>query len=308
MVKRMAFLVLVVLVLSNFSFAGSYGGGSGTEADPYQIWTPVQMNAIGANDGDWDKCFRLMDNIDMPAYTGTQYNIIGNFDTNFTGTFDGNGYVISNLSYTTTEAVNNIGLFGLVGVGGKIHNLGVENVSISSDRFAVGGLVGYNYKGSITDCYVTGSVIGYRYIGGLVGKHRQGTITSCYANASVTGTGNVGGLVGENDRGTITNCYATSSVTGKIYVGGLLGRDDDGLITDCYATGSVIGYRSIGGLVGGNDRGTITNCYATGSVIGNIAVGGLCGYYPESYRGGITNSFWDVDMGFISLFRLSCRF
>ena len=38
---------------------GQYGGGSGTEEDPYQIWTAEQMNAIGANEGDWDRHLNL---------------------------------------------------------------------------------------------------------------------------------------------------------------------------------------------------------------------------------------------------------
>ena len=54
-----------------------YGPGGGTAEDPYQIWTPKQMNAIGLNPADWDKHFILMADLDMSAYTGTQYHIIG---------------------------------------------------------------------------------------------------------------------------------------------------------------------------------------------------------------------------------------
>ena len=56
---------------------------------------PEQMNTIG-NPGDWASHFKLMADIDMSAYTGTQYNIIGNRPHTFTGTFDGNG-----MSYPT---------------------------------------------------------------------------------------------------------------------------------------------------------------------------------------------------------------
>ena len=87
MKKRGVFIVTISLVLTLISLTrgASYGGGSGTPEDPYQIWTAAQMNTIGLNSSDWDKCFKLMDDIDMLAYTGTSYNIIGNATTPFSG-------------------------------------------------------------------------------------------------------------------------------------------------------------------------------------------------------------------------------
>jgi hypothetical protein len=35
------------------------------------------MNAIGANSNDWDKHFKLMADIDLSGFTGTDFNIIG---------------------------------------------------------------------------------------------------------------------------------------------------------------------------------------------------------------------------------------
>jgi hypothetical protein len=90
-------LTCIVILSSPLLFA-SYGGGSGTVDDPYQIWTPQQMNAIGLNPGDWNMHFKLMADIDMSIYTGTQYNIIGYgspTDTSFNpfrGSFDGYGH------------------------------------------------------------------------------------------------------------------------------------------------------------------------------------------------------------------------
>ena len=53
------------------------------------------MNTIGLNKDDWDKCFKLMADVDLSAYTGTQFNLIGNYagysdpDTKaFEGIFD----------------------------------------------------------------------------------------------------------------------------------------------------------------------------------------------------------------------------
>jgi hypothetical protein len=53
-------LIVLAISLSSFTQAATYGGGNGTPADPYQIWTAEQMNTIGLNPADWDKSFTLM--------------------------------------------------------------------------------------------------------------------------------------------------------------------------------------------------------------------------------------------------------
>ncbi|MEN6307981.1 MAG: SUMF1/EgtB/PvdO family nonheme iron enzyme [Anaerohalosphaeraceae bacterium] len=301
--------IMIILVLSvcSFTHAATYGGGSGTAEDPYQIWTPQQMNAIGANSADWSKHFKLMADIDMSAYPGTQYNIIGNLTTEFIGTFDGNGHVVRNLTYTSDAVVNYVGLFGYTN-NATIQRLGLENVSLSSGGGWIGGLVGYNSFSIITACYVTGSVSGTtNQIGGLVGENRYSSITSCYGNAMVNGNLLVGGLVGSIYDCTLTSCYATGSCNGIESVGGLVGRisGTDSTLTACYAAGSVNGTHAVGGLVGDlywgtlitcyavgpvtgtgnyaggivgyNESGTVMNCYATSAVSGNSYVGGLVG-------------------------------
>lgn len=282
----------VCCILASSLMAATYGGGSGTPDDPYQIWTPQQMNTIGANSSDWDKSFKLMIDIDMSAYTGTQYNIIGTSSKLFAGTFDGNNHKISNLTYTTTSSVDYVGLIGNTSDYAVMKNLGVENISISSGGMFIGGLAGQN-RGSIAGCHTTGSVNGRSLIGGLVGIN-SGLIASSYATASVTGTDfTVGGLVGDNYSGMLSFCYATGSVISGTEVGGLVGNNN-GLISFCYAIGSVSGISNhayIGGLVGRNDSNTLSSCYASGSVSGmgeGACVGGLVG---ENYYGTLTDCY-----------------
>ena len=152
--------------------------------------------------------------------------------------------------------------------------------SQSPPDWKVGGLVGYNYRGTIRDSYATGPVTGplsalYSDVGGLVGESYFGTISASYATGSVTGRDRVGGLVGKNYIGTIITSYATGSVTGRDRVGGLVGYNH-GYIRPNYATGSVTGTSDVGGLVGLNAM-TVDASYATGSVTGNQNVGGLVG-------------------------------
>ena len=235
----------------------------------------------------------------------------------FYGTFDGNGYTVSNFKITTGRKY--VGLFGYN--GGVIENLGVENftvnVSYSSSVYA-GGLVGYN-SGIITNSYATGEVSAtstdsVAYAGGLVGSN-GGSITNSYATGNVSSTvAYAGGLVGYNS-GSITNSYATGDVSATstdsvAYAGGLVGRNGGGSILKSYATGDVSATGSdsgssayAGGLVGEND-GSITNSYATGYAratstststyyLSYAYAGGLVGY---NYRGSITNSYATGDV------------
>jgi hypothetical protein len=230
--------------------------GSGSSDDPYQIWTAEQMNDVGAHPGDWDKCFRLMADVDMSGYTGTQYNIIGTDSSPFSGTFDGNGHVIRNLTYT--GAVNYVGFFGYV--TGAVRDLGLKDVSLSTTGNNVGGLVGFNY-GMLTRCYSTGSVSGgYGNVGGLAGGSSGAMITDCYSAGSVNGVYNVGGLAGGCFAGTITDCYSSASASGTTNVGGLAGGCSSS-VTRCYSTGAVTGTSYVGGFAGRKDYHSITACF-----------------------------------------------
>jgi len=316
--------VLVIICCCSLPAQAKYGGGTGEPNESYLIYTAEQMNEIGLNEDDWDKHFILMADIDLSAFTGTAFNIIGYWvsgDDNkpFTGVFDGNDHIISNFTYTSA-GTSYIGLFGYVddpnaeikdlglvdpnvdaGTGldvgslvgllssGKITNCYVEGGSVSGN-WRPGGLVGHNDEGTITNCYSNTSVSGNNYVGGLVGDN-GGTITNCYSTASVSGDWFVGGLVGDNQFGTITNRYSTTSVSGNNYVGGLVGDNELGTITNCYSAGSVTGTTAVGGLAGRNHNGTISNCYSTGSVSGYENVGGLVGSGAE-WR--VADSFWDI--------------
>ena len=230
-----------------------------------------------------------MNDIDLSSYSN--WDPIGDADSGvgFTGTLDGNGYTISNLTINRPDEDWG-GLFCIIGdpntrTGGEVRNLGIDAVDIlgnNASGLAVGSF------GTITNCYVTGDVTGNEFAGGLVCENR-GIITNSYA-AAVSVMGNdyaSGGLVGFNV-GTISNSYASGSITGSTCVGGLVGDNYGGTITNCYADGNVNGGMYTGGLAGRNrDRGIITNSYATGLVQGATYTGGLVGYNPH---GSIENS------------------
>jgi hypothetical protein len=292
-------VVLAVLGLSAITLGATYGGGSGTAGDPYQIWTAEQLNTIGANSSDWDKHFKLMADIDMSAYTEKQYNFIGGYPQ-FSGTFDGQGYIIRNLSYSNPYR-DSAGLFGEISPKGQVRHLGIENIQINA-RDYVGGVAGYN-RGTITSCYVRGTVNGRDFIGGLVGRN-NGSLVFCYSEGTVSGTECIGGLAGSvstqdrySDEALVRYCYSRSIVQGNSTVGGLVGSVYGGSIRQSYATGAVSGQSYIGGLIGRNGievqtkKGIITCCYATGLVSGTTYTGGFVG---DNSTGKIVSCFWDV--------------
>ena len=292
------FTILFVICCCSLSAQGKYGGGSGEPNDPYLISDANHMQAIGADSNDWDKYFKLMSNVDLSEYTGTEFNIIGEFVSSnnpknkpFTGVFDGNGHTILNFIYTSTDE-GGIGLFNLLsGVNAEIKNLGLINPNVDAGTgYSVGSLVGRLYDGIITNCYAEGgSIAGRSRIGGLVGWNHEGAISNCYATGSVFGDQFVGGLVGYNQN-TIVDCYTSGNVTGgddSYCVGGLCGKStgpDHGTgqsrIQSCFSKATVTGNGEIGGLIG-HSGAIVTGCYSTGSVIDKSdrswSIGGLIG-------------------------------
>ena len=179
----------------------------------------------------------------------------------FTGVFDGGGHAIANLRVNRPSS-DYIGLFGYIGSGGEVRNLGLAGVDVTGDDY-VGGLAGYNSGGTIRASYAAGTASGDDYVGGLAGYNNSGTINGSYAAGTVTGRDDfVGGLAGHNNRGTINGSYAAGTVSGDDdYVGGLVGYNYYGTISASYAAGTVSGDDVVGGLAGSNYRGTISASY-----------------------------------------------
>jgi len=241
----------------------------------------------------------LVDDIDLSH--------IDNFEPigGFTGTFDGNGHTISNLTIDSPETDrvglfdtvgDNTRLFGLVGSEGEIKNISLRGVDVTGGN-NVGGLVGLN-RGMVTDSSAEGEVSGNERIGGLVGSnhdmiHRSG------AEVSVTGERWVGGLVGVSENPDAPNIISMSYATGDVsggdtagVTGGLVGANI-GEVRSSYATGDVSG--GGGGLAGYNvpneGGGIIRNSYATGNVTGDGGGGLVAGNDGVDENGEIENSY-----------------
>jgi len=147
------------------------------------------------------------------------------------GTFDGKGHTVSHL---TMSGGDKLGFFGGLDVGAEIKDLGIVDANLStSGTYIIGGLLRYN-RGSVTRCYISGTVNGVFHVGGLVGFN-EGIVSCCYSAAGVSGVMWIGGLVGYNS-GKVGECYSTGVVLGSSYTGGLLGYNKlgDDKVTGCF--------------------------------------------------------------------------
>ena len=237
-----------------------------------------------------------------------EWTPIGTESQPYTGTFNGKDKTITGLT-VNQEGTNYVGLIGYLGSGGKVQNVVLEGVQITSDNSSgyAGGVAGDSW-GTIENCSVSGSVSGTTFVGGVVGSQWGGSITGCNSSATVKGVIFAGGIAGETNSGaSLTGCYATGDVTvendgtNNSHAGGVVGYNGGCTLTACYATGSVTGSGSgtiyVGGVTGSNNLGILTACYhAKGDVSGPTGTtGGVAGRnFKGSMSGGgiITACYW----------------
>jgi hypothetical protein len=188
--------VVAVLLVPSLLFA--FSGGDGSAGNPFQITTAAQLDSVRLYCGiaDSGTYFKLMNDIDLttwlssgnPGYNeGAFWLPIGESGNEFYGKLDGNNHKIVGFKINRPEA-DHIGFFGIIQTGGKVQSIGVEiktGDTVKGNQF-VGGLVGWNYYGTVSNSYATGAVNGSYYYGGLVG-YNSGTITDSYWDKQTTG-------------------------------------------------------------------------------------------------------------------------
>ena len=227
----LAFVAIVLLPSSLFS-------------QPIEISTADQLQAIGADETSLAGEYILVNDIDLAGYPWKA--IFG-----FSGTFDGNGHIVKNLTTNNTENRAG-GLFGKALAGSVVKNVGVVDCNITSGWYSA-ALVGDCF-GEVYNCFADG-----------------GTVTSITAH-DVGNIGSFSGLV--RPSGSVTNCYSTVDATfgepGWANQGGFIGHVA-GPVTNCYYSGvvTVAGDDGLGGGFHGNGVGTLTSIYF------NVEVGGI---------------------------------
>ena len=268
----------------------------------YQIGTADELVwfAKQVNGGSTAISGVLTAEIDLNGFDWTP---IGSSAKKFSGSFDGAGHTIKNLTidYQTAKSGERLylGLFGYA-EGTKDNRAAIKNLTVqgsvnAGSEFSVysGNVAGVVACGSYVDVSgvisrvdVTvdtkvGNACG---VGGLAGVLINSTATNCGNEGNVSGVKNLGGLCYEFYAGTMTGCYNTGAVSGSgTCVGGIMGYAKQAAIKDVYNTGAVSTTKNlVGGLVGEMEKSSLTNGYSTGKITvsesGGSSVGAAVGW------------------------------
>ena len=228
----------------------------------YYIYTAENLVQFASlvNSGKKNLNGELMADIDMTGVSWTviaqtaSYHTSGSSvtDGGYTGTFDGNYHVISNLSVKGGDSgILSYGLFGTL--SGTVENLGMNGYSftVGIADCRAGGIAGQVVTGgTISDCYIVNSSVltGTKIGGGIAGCNYGGTIQNCHAyNCTVTGYqtrwGNIVGDCkddGGNKAGTVTNCYSDGTrVVSTQNTEGNITSCEAGVSADRFASGEI---------------------------------------------------------------------
>lgn len=166
--------------------------GSGTDTDPYLISTPDEficfIESIAAGETYRNKYFLQTANLD---FSETVYYIVDSEQLHFDGIYNGNGYVMRNISSAGGTLQEYAALFPTV--TGTVMNLGIE------------------------DCVFRG-----RYASGIVRRlHNGGRLFNSYSRATVLCGQRAAGLVNyiSGSNSIIDNCYFAGKSDGNAIIG-----------------------------------------------------------------------------------------
>jgi hypothetical protein len=307
--------------LNSVEIVSYFSNGSGTLEDPYEITSCFDLNAVR---NYLDANFVLTQDIncydtinwgelisgycEYPFYYNQEdcelegyswysdfnegFEPIGDYNLPFDGSFDGNGFSITDLiikRYQSTDA--NVGLFGYTSENAEIFDLNLFNVIVWGYE-RTGALVGRNL-GVINNVVVSGIVQGFGvYTGGIVGGSLGNIYDSNFDGNVIANNDLVGGIVGAT-YGDINNCHSSGIVITNLHgddgsIGGLVGALGlDAIVNYSSSSSDVNGFFATGGLVG-SSLGDIHNSFSTGSVFGEYDyTGGLVG----SLSGDVNNCY-----------------
>lgn len=187
----------------------------------YQIGTAADLMAFSqrVNRGENAANAVLTADIDMQGYRGS-FSPIGTAGNKYTGTFDGQGHVISNLYVSTSS--DYVGLFGVVSGGATIKGLTLDATCYLRGNAFVGLIGGSDGEGivSMTRLGNEGTVVAKNQnAGGIIGCNMSSRSTylmdACYVSGRIQGGYESAALTGwAGDDAQMTNCYSIASVSG----------------------------------------------------------------------------------------------
>lgn len=288
--------------------------GSGTSESPYLIKSATDLAGLSAmvNGGKSysDKCFRLETNIDL---MGHEWTPIGNKNKPFSGTFDGNSKIITNMSISVAPSPGSgAGLFGNCS-GASVSNVVLKNARItySGESSFSAGLICGVFSGVVKNCRVEGNIITKSgHCGGIIGEIDGGASVSdseveihCENPWGISG-----GIVGYcfQKKLTIESCIVKGEINGGNYgfggiAGSLNGSNSNVLVKNCTSyvrLGKAMEgtHPKVGGLVGLFSYGKAENCTVYGGISFTYDSCSAGGMFSEAYGVTLSNLNFSGDI------------
>lgn len=264
--------------------AESFAGGSGTEADPFQISEAGHLVLLHEMLKKEEEEINFDDTYVKGYYILTadiSLNDTSNFANwstaapefswlpigaglslnSFAGVLDGKGHTISgmfmDMAGEQTETTKDY--FGLFAeLRGTVKNLTVAQsyMRVSGSTTEAGTIAGNTFRATIKNCHVDSVIELYNAVnvGGITGY--GGTISDCTYAGTIHQLGenysHIGGICGGNtslvsNDDFVSNCVFTGTLNGKGYAGGIVGFGAN--VTNSVNKGTVIG-DTAGGILG----------------------------------------------------------
>ncbi len=289
--------------------------GSGTEDDPYLIYTASDLANINSF-----SYYKIMNDIDVSEWINANSPTTGWIPVGMNSgvsmkQLDGNGKTISGLwtnsttNYyglisTTNDAVIkdltiNLSKNSKVGANsailvGKSNNSTFTNIIINgnlSGGTCLGSITGLGIGNTFDNCKVTSNVTSSGVAaGGICGNSTSSSYNNCSVTGQIKGTNYTGGIAGgEAGSNTFTICFVEGTITGSNYTGGIAPYCTQS-VTKCKSNSTITGSSYVGGLIG-NNNATVSECFSDGSVkataTSDCYAGGLFG----TNNGNVTNCY-----------------
>lgn len=262
--------------------------GAGTAADPYLIkdakdWNNFAEYMALCSETMFDKYVKLDGNISFADVAIKPFSYDG--VTIFDGNFDGAGYTVDGISYTSASEESGAA-FKSIGENAYVHDLTVGG-AIKSSYAKTGGIFG-SVSGKVEN--VTSKVnvtvtASKSNTAGFAGAANSGAeLINCVNEGNVTSAGtNTAGFVGYSYAGVkYTNCGNKGNVTytgasTTCYLAGFIAYCNTDTIIGCYNTGkvevsqptkasTVSGFIGMANAASGSDPYYIKDCYNTANI------------------------------------------
>ena len=324
---------LLLTAICIFIYIGTFaqfGGGTGTETDPYRIYTIAHLEEIGdsLDNGNYlyDRHFRLMNDIVDDSLTNTIGDYYGN-NQGFCGSLHGGGHTVA-LNMQADDDGYGVALFCIIGSSDGYVNLDgrgyVDSLTVIGNLYPSdsnqetcdgGGVCIFNY-GTICHCVSKLQIGNISYFGGIAVEN-SGNLISC-TNYTNTAHPAVGGICYRaRPTSNIVDCknYGNLKISGEatagicgLSEGGIIGCTNYGILSSDQSAG--IQYM-VGGIVGqfigtqsDNEyqgdwyitRKRIMNCQNLGTIDAQSTcdVGGIVGYIDGNVSIESCGNYGDV--------------